>query len=320
MATTKAAPASMVATEDTDKMAAVFVPFGEKSAVKLTMPIVRKYLATPTKNGVMPTDDDIVRFMMLCKARELNPWAGDAYMVGFDSKDGAEFSLITALQALLKRAESHPAFDGFESGVIVKNSKTGEKTERQGDIVYDGEVLLGGWCKVYRKDRTKPFYESLNLLTYKKPTPIWSKDPGGMICKCAEAAALRAAFPTQLGGLYTADEMRDRREETAELQRPTGPPATLEDLSTRHEAKAAPAPEPAPEPLKATPAPLACPHCGEPMLGDDPDASPAAYGCGSTWNGGQLDIVEECDYAACKKLETAKQTQLLDTAPNAAEE
>jgi hypothetical protein len=34
----------------------------------------------------------------------------------------------------------------------------------------------------------------------------WRKDAAGMICKCAEADALRATFPTMLGGLYHEGE------------------------------------------------------------------------------------------------------------------
>lgn len=38
----------------------------------------------------------------------------------------------------------------------------------------------------------------------------WTKAPYQMLCKCAEAAALRAAFPDELGGEPTFEEMEDR--------------------------------------------------------------------------------------------------------------
>ncbi len=192
--------------QNSDGKVISYVPLGGKNTVELTMGMVKKFLCVPTRNGNIATDSDIVKFMMLCKARELDPWVGDAYLVGYDSNDGPVFSLITAAQALLKRAEISPEYNGMQSGVVVAD-KENVVTYRDGDLVLDGETLVGGWARCHRKDREYPSFDALKLSTFTTGKSRWNKDPAGMIVKCAEASALRKAFPTQLGGLYSNEEM-----------------------------------------------------------------------------------------------------------------
>jgi phage recombination protein Bet len=51
------------------------------------------------------------------------------------------------------------------------------------------------------------FREVVALARDGKPNARWSRAPLQMLLKCAEAAALREAFPDELGGERTADEM-----------------------------------------------------------------------------------------------------------------
>ncbi len=163
-------------------------------------------IAIPTKQGHIPDAIQCMKFMMLCKARHLNPFEGDAYLIGYDTQNGPQFSLITAHQVYLKRAEASESFDGMESGVIV-DCDDELISEREGDLVYEGEKLIGGWAKVYRKDRSRPFYKRLKLSTFNTNRSRWQVDPAGLIVKCTEADALRTAFPTHLGGLYMREEL-----------------------------------------------------------------------------------------------------------------
>lgn len=185
-----------------------YVPFMAKEPIKLSLNIVRTYLSKPTKSGKECPQADAIRFMMLCRARGLNPFEGDAFLVGYDGKDGPEFSLITSHQAFLKRAETHNEYDGMESGVIVKNS-AGEVVDREGDFTYEGDVVLGGWATVFFKTRSHPMKKRLKLSAYSKGNKFWNDNPAGMICKCAEADALRSSFPTLLGGMYLDDELKN---------------------------------------------------------------------------------------------------------------
>jgi phage recombination protein Bet len=187
-----------------------FVPFGAADKIKLSIAIVKNFVSIPTKSGQVCGDRDAMRFIMLCQAQRLNPFAGDAYLTGYDGKNGAVFSLITAHVAFMKRAESCKDFEGMESGVIIVDGD-GKVTEREGDFHLSDENVVGGWAKVYRKDR-KPTYRRLSI-AQRKPnyeTPFWSDQKcAEQIVKCAEADALRATFPTLLGGLHLGSEVVD---------------------------------------------------------------------------------------------------------------
>lgn len=199
---------SAVESEDPMERVVEYVPLGEREAIKISVKLVLKWLMPPTRSGKTATQQDAMKFVMLCRARELNPWVGDAYAVGYDSNDGPVFNLITSVQAMFKRAELHEEYDGIESGVIVRGKGPEAAIEyRDGDFYAEDEVLLGGWAKVYRKDCNRPFYEAVKLSTFSKSTAIWKSNPEGMVSKVAEMGALRKAFPNQLGGLYSREEI-----------------------------------------------------------------------------------------------------------------
>lgn len=207
---TAAAPAAATKDQDSefDRLMGrkvSYTPQGESEPIDLSASLVRRYLVKPTKSGAMPSEADVIKFVMLCKARELNPWVGDAYLVGYDGREVPEFSLITSVHALHKRADRCPEYDGLTAGVIVKTADG--VTHVDGTCYPDGAVLLGGWARARRKDRSEPFYYSVRLQARDKNRSTWNDDKPGMIRKCAIAGVLREAFPNQTSGLYTTDEL-----------------------------------------------------------------------------------------------------------------
>lgn len=196
-----------------EERSVTYKPLGSTKEVELKFGFVRKYLCTPTKSGLLPSDEDIVKFLKLCERQALDPWVGDSFLTGYDTYDKntratvAKFSLITAIQALLKRAELSPEFDGLESGVLVIKKDSDGIVERRGTVVLVNESLVGAYSRCWRKDRKHEYFQTVQFETYNTGYSRWEKDPAGMIVKCAKAAVLREAFPTHLAGMYTQEEM-----------------------------------------------------------------------------------------------------------------
>jgi phage recombination protein Bet len=69
--------------------------------------------------------------------------------------------------------------------------------------------------RVYRKDWERPMVgvahwsEYVQTTKEGRPTQFWATKPHIMLAKCAEAIALRKAFPQQMAGAYAPEEMGD---------------------------------------------------------------------------------------------------------------
>ena len=176
--------------------------------VRLNYNIVRNYL---TKGNGQVTDQDLTQFISICKYNQLNPFLNEAYLVKYGT---APASMIVSKEALMKRAEANPNYSGIKGGIIVQ-TESGEIVERTGTFHMKNETLVGGWAKVFRKDREFPTEATVAFYEYDKGQSTWKEKPGTMISKVAKVQALREAFPAQLGALYTAEEQSIHVEDTA---------------------------------------------------------------------------------------------------------
>ncbi|MBR9702582.1 phage recombination protein Bet, partial [Candidatus Woesearchaeota archaeon] len=176
-----------------------------ENEVKLTPKIVSEYL-TGGANITMP---EFKMFSELCKARGLNPFLKEAYIIKYGN---APAQIVVGKDAILKRAIVHPDFDGREQGVIVVNSN-GETIERKGTFFLQSETLVGGWAKVYRKNWKFPVYITVafsEVAQTKRDGSLnqqWATKGATMIEKVALVRALREAFVEDVSGMYDADEM-----------------------------------------------------------------------------------------------------------------
>lgn len=173
-----------------------------------------------TKGNPNIDDNEVETFINLCKFQQLNPFVNEAYLLKYDNKKPA--TMVVAKEALQKRAELNPQYDGQEDGIVVVDDNGNEK-DIVGAIIPQGFKLLGGWCKVYRKDRRMPTTVRVAFKEYNKGQSSWVAMPSTMIRKVAIAQALRGAFPNALGNLYAEEEIS--------MQQPTQEPMQAVDAT-----------------------------------------------------------------------------------------
>lgn len=166
--------------------------------VTLTPQTVANYLV---RGNSKATEQDIIMFISLCKFNKLNPFLNEAYLVKYGSQPA---QMITSKEAYFKRAEENPNYKGIRSGIIVMRQNQIQEVE--GCFQAPDDLLLGGWAEVYRSDRDHPVVAKVNLSEYDKKQSVWNEKKSTMIAKIAKVQALREAFPSQLGAMYTAEE------------------------------------------------------------------------------------------------------------------
>jgi len=219
--------------------------------ITLTPGIVRQYLVSGSGNA---TDQDVTMFMALCKFQHLNPFIKEAYLIKFGNQPA---QCVVAKGAFMKRADEHPQYNGFEAGIYYRNEEL-KLEEREGSMLLGGEILVGGWATVHRKDHDMPVKASVSMDEYEQKKSSgeinsqWTKMPATMIRKVALVQALREAFPQEFQGMYEASEIVGADEAGEPVAMPTAKEAAeTVEAEVVPEKKEAPEKEPVPE---ATPA------------------------------------------------------------------
>lgn len=172
--------------------------------VELDLPFVKNYLVRGRAELV--SDQELVFFMNTCKMQGLNPLAqGEVYLIKYSKDDPAQ--MVVGKDAYLRRAFEHPDYLYKNDGIVVQRGK--DIIQKEGCCLYPGEVLLGGWCRVFfmRNGKERTAFKEVAFSEYNKGQANWKSKPATMINKVAISQCVRDAFPKDYEGVYSEDEM-----------------------------------------------------------------------------------------------------------------
>ena len=140
---------------------------------------------------------DLAVFLHYAQRTGLDPFARQLYMI----ERGGRYTIQASIDGLRIVAQRSGEYAGQ-----VGPYGCGDDGEWI-DVWLDNKPPVAAKVGVMRKGFSEPLWAVAKFDSYNANTPIWRKMPDTMIAKCAEALALRKAFPNDLSGIYTTEEM-----------------------------------------------------------------------------------------------------------------
>ncbi|WRS30568.1 phage recombination protein Bet [Actinomycetaceae bacterium MB13-C1-2] len=184
-------------------------------------------IAVLSQIGVQDASDaDLAVFFHQVQRTGLDPFARQIYMIGRRQK---VWDPETRQERWTTKQTIQTGIDGFRLIARRAADKSGEalSISQPYFATPDGKWLdfwpydkppIAAKVMVKRGDGEFPavamFREYAGTTSKGELTRMWATKPSVMIGKCAEALALRKAFPLDLSGLYTTDEMDQAEEAT----------------------------------------------------------------------------------------------------------
>ena len=156
------------------------------------------------------SDDELMLFLHLAQRSGLDPFSRQIYLIERRANVNGEWKTtrqpqtgIDGLRLIADRTDRYapgrqPSYTYDAAGGLVTAT------------AYVKKFVRGEWHEIAA---TAHYDEYVQRKKDGQPNQMWAEKPHIMLAKCAEALALRRAFPAEMSGLYTADEIRSGADE-----------------------------------------------------------------------------------------------------------
>lgn len=146
------------------------------------------------------TDDEFFAFTKLCALRNLNPFAKEIYFVKRQTKSGPVVAHQVGIDGWRKMAASHKDWAGPGSIQCHGKTESGGFSHPVACTAIYKRVIRGEIMEIPATIEWDEFYPGPQLGF------MWKTKPNLMLKKCAEAQAIRMAFPDMMSGISLPEE------------------------------------------------------------------------------------------------------------------
>lgn len=165
------------------------------SALTLWTPEQTQLISTTIAPGC--SNDELRLFAYACQRTGLDPFSKQIYAI----KRGGKMTIQAGIDGLRAIAERTGQLDGSETYWCGEDGQWA-------DVWLGAKPPAAAKTIIHRKGSSHPFVGVARFADYNAGQGLWSKMGAAMIAKCSEALALRKAFPADMSGVYSTDEMQ----------------------------------------------------------------------------------------------------------------
>jgi len=179
------------------------------SSLALWTPEQTQLISTTIAPGC--SNDELRLFAYACQRTGLDPFSKQIYAF----KRGGKMSIQAGIDGLRVIAERTGQLDGSETYWCGDDGIWA-------DVWLNSKPPAAAKTVLHRKGAAHPFVGVARFADYNAGQGLWSKMPAAMIAKCSEALALRKAFPADMSGVSSTDEMDQAVETVTVTAAPAG--------------------------------------------------------------------------------------------------